>query len=286
MIIGKGFLGTYLYNEMKSKNSVFSTVNSNNNDQIKLDILEKEALCKIIEKIDPDCIINCVANTKIDFLEKNPDIAYSINSEGVKIIAQVSKQYKIRLIHISTDNVFDGIKGMYNEEDKTNPVNVYGKSKEKAEQFVRDISDNYVIIRTNFYGIDPRGRDLLTTILNSLKTNKSIIGFEDIIYNPLEVSNLSQIIHEIVSTDFKGIIHLASDEVISKYDFAVKIAEIFGHKMELIKKGKVKDANLIAVRPKNVSLSNNKARNLLKTAIIPLEESLKKIKNRSAYNVN
>jgi len=280
LIIGKGFLGTYLYNELKPKNLVFSTVKNSNNTQIKLDILKKESASKIIEEIHPDCIINCAANNKIDFLEKNPGVAYSINSEGAKIIAQVSQQHKIRLIHISTDNVFDGLRGVYSEEDQTNPVNVYGKSKEKGEQFVKDNADNYVIIRTNFYGIDPKGRDLITIILNSLRVNKPFVGFEDIVYNPLEVSNLSKLIHEIISTDFKGIIHLAADEVISKYDFAVKIAEVFGFKRELIKNGKVKDANLIAIRPKNVSLSNNTAKKILKTTITPLDESLKKIKNR------
>ncbi len=279
LILGKGFLGTYLFDEIKSKNSVFSTTLNSQNYDNKLDIFGKKNLCKTIEKIRPSHIINCIANTKIDFLEKNPSLAYKINAESAKIISQISKQYEIKLIHISTDNVFDGTKGMYKEDAKTNPINVYGKSKEKAEEFVKDELENYVIIRTNFYGIDPRQRDLITGILNLLKIKKTFVGFNDIKYNPLEVSNLSQLIHEIISSDFRGTIHLTSDEVISKYDFAVKVAETFGYKSEQIIRGNSNDVNLIAKRPKNTSLSNEKAMDFLKTPIISIEKSLEKIKN-------
>ncbi len=281
LVIGRGFLGGYIQRELEPSEKVYSTCyNDCEETQLSLDIREKNSIEKIINEIKPQCVINCAGNIQIDKLEKNPDLAYSINAEGAKNVAQISKNHEIRLIHISTDNVFDGTKGMYKEYDDSNPIHIYGKSKKLGEKFVSENSDNFVIIRTNFYGIDPKGRDLISKILQTLRENNPFFGFDDVIFNPLEVSNLSKMIYEFTKNDFRGIIHVSGDEVISKYQFARKVAEIFDFNTNLIKKGLIEDAKLFAPRPKNTSLSNQKSKKFLKTQIISLENSLRKIRTQ------
>lgn len=276
LVIGAGFLGSHIIKEFnKSGISVTGTSFRNpKENSILVDVTSIDSISHCVQRIKPDLIINCAANIQLDFLENNPNLAFSINSNGAKNVALISQKNNIRLIHISTDSVFDGIKGMYSEEDIPNPINVYAKSKALAEELVKQSSDNHVIIRTNFYGHDRSCRFLYNWILDTLKNNKELIGFSDVIFTPLEVSNLSKMIFEISMTEYNGIIHLASNEVLSKYDFAQKIAEAFSLNSNLIKRGTIEDMSFIAKRPKNTSLNNKKARQLLKTPIIPLTDWL------------
>jgi dTDP-4-dehydrorhamnose reductase len=283
LIIGKGFLGGHLEKKLKELNKEVLTTGFKTKEHVdfRLDIQNENAVIDCINKVKPNYIINCAANVNIDFLEKNPNIAYSVNVEGTKNIVKVSKKFNIRLIHISTDAVFDGERGLYVEEDNTNPINTYGKSKLLGEKYVRENLDNYVIIRTNIFGIDPNGRDFISNIIKNLKNKKSMIGFDDIIYSPLEISNLVEIIIEILKINYCGIIHLSSDIPISKYQFILEVADVFKLDKTLVKKGTSEEIKFIAKRPKNLTLCNDKAKKILKTQIIPLKESLKKIRIKS-----
>ncbi|HVZ62340.1 MAG TPA: SDR family oxidoreductase [Candidatus Nitrosotalea sp.] len=281
LVIGAGFLGKHVIHEFNNLGiecfgSHFSTTDEK---MFSLDIQNMESLNQYAEKFRPDIIINCAANVQIDFLENNPEIAYSINSQGAKNVAMLCEKMKIRLVHISTDGIFDGIRGMYTEEDMPNPINIYAQSKALGEKFVKENTDNYVIIRTNFYGHNHEGKFLFNWILNTLKQKKELVGFDDIIFTPLEVSNLARMIFEISMTDYSGIIHLSSNMPISKYQFALEIAKAFEFDAGLIQKGSIDDAKLVAKRPKNTSLSNQKAKKIIKTPIISLSEWLRNMKS-------
>ena len=277
LIIGNGFLGSHLFHEAKiNQFDVFVTYcHSKSEKFIPLDITNEKSIIDCFETIKPNIVINCAANTDIDFLEKNPDIAYAINANAVKNIAKISNDYDFKLIQISTDSVFDGKRGMYVETDSTNPINIYAQSKLYGEEFVKKYSKNYLILRTNFYGYNNEGKHFFNWILSNLKNNKPIIGFDDIIFNPLEVSNLSKIILEISLSRHVGIFHLSSNEFFSKYQFALKIAEHLGKNKDLIKKGSIEDIDLPAKRPKNTTLNNEKLKRILYTPITTLDDWLK-----------
>lgn len=286
LVVGIGFLGRYIFRDFTDLGTnVIGTRLSSNDNIISLDICNLESIEKCISKTNPDLIINCAANVNLDFIEKNPDIGRSVNADGPKNLAKVALKNKIRLVHISTDGVFDGNGSLYKEEDIPNPINEYGKTKLLGERNIQKILDDYVIIRTNFYGINERKMSLLNWIIQKLSQKEEIIGFNDIIFNPLEVSNLSKLVIDVVQSDFKGILHLASNDVISKYEFAMKVANIFNFDENLITKGTSNDVKLIASRPKNTSLSNKKAQKILTTKIDSLNESLitvkKNFKNKS-----
>lgn len=280
LILGNGFLGSHIANELKIRKISFSVTNFNNdNNTISVDIRDTSSLEKVVSDICPDLIINCVAIGKIDYLESHPDIAYSLNSDGAKNIATVAKKFDVKLIHISTDSIFDGKSGSYLESDSPNPLNVYAKSKVKCEEFIRNITDNHIIIRTNFYGYDQRGNWFFNWVYGQFIHNQKIFGFNDVFFNPLEASNLSKIILDISSTDFTGTINLGSTETISKHQFIVKVAEVFNFSTDLIVDGTYdKYANAIAQRPLNTSLDISKSIKLFNPKIFTYEKSLQKIK--------
>jgi dTDP-4-dehydrorhamnose reductase len=286
LVVGNGFLGNNLSDQIsKTDNIVLSTYFSQNADnKIKLDIRDLKSCSKVISKFEPDTIINCSARTDIDFLEKNSQICYDVNSEGVKNLAIVAAKYKKKFIQISTDSVFDGITGQYFEEDKPNPINNYAKSKALAEKYVSEICTDYTIVRTNFYGFGMKKNNLLDWILNNLKSNKKIMGFNDVFFSPVEISNLNEIILDLTKLNHNGILHLASDEKISKFEFIKQVLDSFEFNSDLISEGSIDEINFIAKRPKDTSLKNEKIKKITKIKIKSVKDSLKRLsQEKSKY---
>jgi len=274
LIIGKGFLGSTIFSTCQNAEIHVLGTHYNKSTPI-VDITNINSIEKVANKFRPDLIINCAALTNLDQIESNPERAYAINAHGAKNIASVSKQNKIKMIHISTDSVFDGIKGMYHEDDIPNPINEYAKSKKMGEDFVKETLDKYIIIRTNFYGYNFEGKFLFNWILKKLKEKQQITGFSDIIFNPLEIGNLSDMIKELAHKNFNGILHLSSNENFSKHEFIIEITKMLNLDIELITKGSIKNANFTAKRPLNTSLSNQLAKKILKIQPLSLKNWLK-----------
>ncbi len=280
LIIGHGFLGKAILGNAKKigMSCTCASLNPKNREILKIDITNSDSINEIIMVVKPKCIINCAANVNLDFLEKNPKIAFSVNSHGPQKLAQISKNNKIKFIHISTDGVFAGEKENYEEGSLPNPINIYAKSKALGEKLVMDEYPESIIVRTNFFGFDIDRKFLFNWVLNQLEKKLLITGFNDVIFTPLEIQNLSKMIIELTTINFNGIIHLASDEKISKYEFATKIAEIFNLDKKLIVKGSIEDMKMIAKRPKNTSLLNKKSKLILKTKVCSIKSSLIRIK--------
>lgn len=276
LIIGKGFLGSYLAQEASSKFDVVCTqLRPTQSDVKTLDVTDFEQVKKIISSLNPDYVVNCSVRGDVDNLQNNRELAYAVNSQGPKNIATACQEGKIRLVHVSTDSIFDGKRGNYTEKDTPNPINVYAESKLSGELQVSNTAEDYVIARTNFYGIDHRQRYFFNWILNSLKEKKEINGFTDVIFSPLDVSTLAKMITELLQTRYTGILHLSSGNPVSKYDFIIKVAELLGCTTENIHASSIDDVKMNSPRPKNTSLDNKIALDLLKTPIPTIEKWIK-----------
>ena len=276
ILIGTGFLGSYLIQELKSRN--FQLINTyfskNQNKGEYLDIRNLQEIRNFFAKHEPDIIINTAGRTDIDYLEKNPNEAISVNTMGPKNIATITEEMGIKLVHVSTDSIFDGVKGNYNENDKPNPVNIYAKSKLDAELSIKQITKKCVIIRTNFYGMNQNSKHLFNSIFAKLKNGEEFVGFNDIIFSPLEIKNLSQLICDVVDSNYSGILHLASNEKLSKYEFCTEIAKTFGFDKSLIINDSIKKMKFVAKRPNNTSLDNSKSKSIIRHNIISFNDWL------------
>lgn len=272
LVIGSGFLGDCIVKLGIQKN--FDIVGAHFTTEPFVNICELQSIEKIIEKFSPKTIINCAALTDVDKIEKFPKLAYEINSNGVKNLITVCSSKKIRLIHIYTDSVFDGKTGNYSEDDVPNPINEYGKTKFFGEQFLYPYLKNNTIIRTNFYGTHSEKKFLLEWILNNLKNNNRISGFDDVFFNPLEKTNLSEMILEIVEKEINGIIHLSSNKILSKFQFAKTIANFLDFPLSLVEQSNIGNSSLLANRPKNTTLNNKKMKQFLQTKPLELEDWL------------
>tara|TARA_B100000959_G_C14874199_1_gene579670 strand:+ start:37 stop:912 length:876 start_codon:yes stop_codon:yes gene_type:complete len=252
-----------LYQDYKIIGSYFSKKTLKIN-KTKINIANKKNISDNIKKFKPDIIMNAVGLTNVEQCEKNYDKAFKLNTLGPKNLAEICNKYKIKLIHISTDHLFDGKKSFYKEMDKTNPVNNYGKTKLLAEKYVKQYK-NSMIIRTNFFGPGYGfSFKFFDNIIKNLKEKKKLYLFDDIYYTPISLKRLSNIINLSIKKKLIGIYNIAGNERISKYRFGLKLAEIMGFDQKLIIKDYFVNRNNLVFRPKDMSLNNNKIKKKLK----------------------
>jgi dTDP-4-dehydrorhamnose reductase len=271
LIIGAtGFLGNKLINIFKENHEVIGTYNKTKNEQYEfLDISDKKAVKLLIEKTTPDIIINTShipnANT-----EEMKELAEKINSNGPKNLADVCNTYyeetgdidtknKITLIHMSTDFIFDGEKGNYTEEDLPNPISHYGKTKLKGEQGVIKYQNHIILRVSTLYGYNkPTDKKFTNWIINSLKDGKEIKIINDQFTCPTLINDIGKAILKLLELNKIGIYNCVGSEKISRYKFAVKVAEIFGLNKTLIKSISMNDLKQNIIRPKNTTLDISK----------------------------
>lgn len=281
---GSGLLGSNIAKIAISKFDVFATYNKTKVNMkyahfFQIDLTKKEQLNKI-KRINPDFIIHCAALTDVDYCEENPNEAYKQNVLTSVDIAEIAKKIGAYLIHISTDSVFDGTKGNYKEEDIPNPINVYGKTKLEAEQKVLSIYPNSCIVRTNIYGWNVQSKlKLAEWFLENLRNKKEINGFVDVYFTPILVNNLSDAILELYERNKKGIYNIVGSERVSKYEFGVKLAEVFQLDASLITRANVDEFNFTAERPKDTSLDVRKAEKELNTKLLRVKDGLIKFRS-------
>ncbi|MBA7612721.1 dTDP-4-dehydrorhamnose reductase [subsurface metagenome] len=244
---------------------------------------------KTLEKFGKDkkikWIINCSGYTKVDKAEEEIDEAFRINRDGAKNVALFCLKKHIRLIHISTDYVFDGMQRApfaYSEDGKTNPINIYGKSKLAGEEEIKKMLEEYFIIRTAWlYGL--QGNNFIYTMLRLFKERDLVKVVEDQWGSPTYTVDLAEVIVEIINNDSDkfGIYHFTNEGVTNWYGFARAIYEKakslnlleVSRRVE-IREIKTEDYPTAARRPKRSILSKDKIKKEFNVKIRDWEEAL------------
>lgn len=222
-----------------------------------LDITNPEIVNSVFNKIAFDFCINCAAYTNVEQAEKTSEIAFKVNAEGVKNIAIACKQNSVKLIHISTDYVFDGEKNEpYTVNDTPNPINEYGKSKLLGESYIQETLDNYLIIRTSWLYSKIHGTNFYKTILAKAKKGELISVTDEQIGCPTDAKNLADFISKIITSNIekREIIHFCDQESMTWYNFAYSILQNngFNEYNQLVKD---RNYRTFARRPKNSILN-------------------------------
>jgi dTDP-4-dehydrorhamnose reductase len=230
---------------------------------------------ELCDRFQPDWVIHCAADTSIDEIESDPERAFRMNRDMAGNVAKAAKETGAKLVHISTDAVFDGREGPYREGDPTEPVNVYGKSKLAGEQAVQAVYPEALIIRTNIFGWNAQPKTSLAEwFINNLMQGIPCKGFVDVYFNPLLVNQLWGILNSLMRLDLGGVFHLGSDQCISKYEFGVRLAGSFDLNKELISAVEIEPGSLRAPRPKNTCLDCSKIRKVINVGLLNLESNL------------
>ncbi len=224
---------------------------------IKADLLDPQAVSHILDEAKPEAVIHCAALANLEACESDSDLAYQMNAELPAQIADACARRKIRLVHLSTDAVFDGQKdGMYTEADTPNPMGVYSQTKFAGERGVLQMNPQAIVARVNFYGWSLGGkRSLAEFFVNNLRNGKNVNGFTDVIFCPMLVNHLGRILLEMVEKKLHGLYHVVGPQAMSKYQFGMEVAHTFGLRESLISPQSVDRSDLTARRSHNLWLS-------------------------------
>jgi dTDP-4-dehydrorhamnose reductase len=279
-----GLLGQHLVNRLKSKYRVVGVdiapdvfEKHENLTYINRDLSDSNSLAETQSEFNPDIIYNCAAYTDVDGCENNRDKAYELN---VRLVGNLLGGGTKRIIHYSTDYVFDGRQGPYSENDPTHAMGFYGETKLRSEQIIAESQGNHLIIRTNVIfgnGINIR-QNFITWLIERLKQGDEVKIATDQYNNPIHADNLAGASIEAEDTGLNGILHLAGDSYLSRYETAVKTAEFFSFDKRLILPVNTSELGQTAGRPMRGGLKIDLAKRLLKSRLLTFDEALKLIR--------
>ncbi len=264
---GTGFLGRYFTRALSNVATIHTTQKSHEATSQKIvesrfnkDKLEE--IGKFVEEQNCRVVINCVALTEIEKCERQPELAYWLNSELPGYLSSVTRKIGAKFIHFSTDAVFDGTQSLVSEKEEPSPISVYGMSKFLGENMVMEKNDKSLVVRVNFFGRHPNSQSLFDYFYHNLLMAKEIHGFADVFFTPLYAGHLVEATMNLISLNENGLFHIVGDERISKYEFGVLVGEVFGFSTEFIHRKSIKDSVFSNYRSTDLSLSNLKYKSL------------------------
>ncbi|MDA8734210.1 dTDP-4-dehydrorhamnose reductase [Flavobacteriaceae bacterium] len=251
-----------------------------------LDLLKLDTISCFLNDINPSVIINCAAYTRVDKAEVEFELADIINHKAVDVISRWTSDNNKKLVHISTDYVFDGLsKVPLSENSTTNPINEYGGSKLKGEQVCLKNDRNSIIIRTSWL-YSSFGNNFLKTMIELMKKKNSVRVVNDQIGSPTYAYDLAKVILEIIM-NYKtesGLFHYSNEGEISWYEFTNSIKELYGLNSEIIGVSS-KEYITLAKRPQYSFLNKSKIKKIFNLEIPnyrqSLEDCIKVIKNET-----
>ena len=256
-----GLLGQSLLNllsEEKEKYEVYGFskgINRSGREDfryVSIDITNEENLKKNIKEIQPDFIINTAAMTQVDDCENNKQACDVLNVTVVKWLSEIAEEINAHVIHISTDFIFDGVKGNYKETDTPNPISYYGLSKLKSEEVLTNSNINFTILRTILvYGkvFDMSRSNIVLWVKQMLEDKKEITIVNDQFRTPTYVVDLAMACKISMDKKATGIFNISSSKLMSVFEISQEIAEAFNLDKSLIKPISTSTLNQTAPRP-------------------------------------
>jgi len=226
-----------------------------------------------VDRMRPDVVVHSAALTDVDRCERERELAYKMNVEGTRAVAMAAKKAGSFLVYISTDYVFDGLAGMYRDDDSPNPVSYYGYSKLLGEQFCRGCIARTCVI----YGSRPASGkvNFALWLINSLRSGKEVRVVTDQFITPTLNTNLAGMVLEAADRRLCGVYNLAGATRLSRYDFAIELARAFDLDRDLIRRSRMEDMKWPARRPKDSSLDTSKAMGRLACKPLAIKEAIK-----------
>ena len=250
---GSGTLGTDLKKILVEKHKVFAPPHKD------LDVLIPDQIRRAVDAVGADAIVNAAALADVDRCEREPELAYQMNADSVRYIAQACRERNLLLAHVSTDYVFPGSKNEpYVESDKTRPVQVYGKSKLAGERNALDLGAKAIVVRTSWL-FGKAGKNFANKVVAAGRDGGEVKAVSDWFGSPTSTLDLSRAILGLIDGGASGIFHVVNPGTQSRLEQAKEILALMGsHKATLTPVESASILNLPAKRPHFTGLSSER----------------------------
>jgi dTDP-4-dehydrorhamnose reductase len=247
---------------------------------VKMDISDKAMVNEAFSSIKPDVVVHAATLTDVDKCELNKALAWKVNVDGTKNIAEASQKAGSFLIYISTDYVFSGEKGCYVESDSPEPINYYGLTKLEAEKIIQELPEYFIARPSVIYGSTPAAGkvNFALWLIETLRKGERVKIVTDQWNTPTLNTNLAEMTLEVVERRLTGTYHLCGATRVSRFEFAGQIADTFGLDKSLIDKVLASQFSWPAKRPEDSSLDTKRAHRALKCKPLAMNEALTRLK--------
>ncbi len=257
-----GFLGVYVTAELRRRgHPVVGWSHRAAPDLTVLDITRSDLLADALESQRPDAVIHLAAISTASACSKESELAYRVNVSATGELARLSARRGIRLIHVSTDLVFDGSHGGWCEEDEPRPLNTYGETKLQGEREVAKAHPGAAIVPPALItGASPPGRNSSTSaLLQALERGQRPQMFTDEIRSPVAASDVARAAADLAErNDICGLLHCGGDEVMTRYELACRLAEAAGYDTDQIEPVTREELGMTAERAADLSLDSSR----------------------------
>jgi dTDP-4-dehydrorhamnose reductase len=282
---GSGFLGHNLILGLAREHRVIAGFHSTHPtleraEAVFLDVTQPTQLAEQFTLLRPDLVVHAAALSQPDQCERHPERAQGVIVDGSRNMALASREFDFRLIHISTDLVFDGTKGNYTEEDQVRGISVYSRAKIEAEKIVRDIAPSAVILRIAvLYGPGNRNHPgFVDTIMARWRSGRPMTFYVDQYRTPTFAPQVADVVQKLlVHPEAAGVLHLGGGDRLSRYDFGLLLADRVGAPASLVQAGSMWDTKSAAPRGADCSLVSTKIVDLLGVKPCQCSEGLEKM---------
>ena len=244
-----------------------------------IDLTDSIAVTQCLDTHMPDWVIHCAALTNVDWCEQHRRQTRQLHVEATRHLSMAAGQHGIRLAYISTDAVYGGKRDISSENDSTEPINYYAYTKLEGERVVQHHLPDALIARTVMYGWNCQPKQCLAEwMLANLETATPFDGYDDTRFSPILVNDLAEILLTTMEHGISGLYNMGGGEACSKYEFALRLAEVFGLNRELIRRTNMTDAAFHARRPHNTAMTMDKLYRTLKVSLPDVVSGLARFK--------
>ncbi|MCX5788588.1 MAG: SDR family oxidoreductase [Elusimicrobia bacterium] len=248
-----------------------------------LDMQDARAVEQTLDETRPTLVALPAAQPHVDYIELHPEETRRINVEGTRNVAEACAKRRLPLIFFSSDYVFDGKKGVYDEADATSPINEYGRQKAESERVVLELSPSNLIVRTSgAYGWQFDPKNFVLSLRDRLLKGERVRVAADLRYNPTSADDLAGIVVALAARRAGGIFHVVGSERISRYAFANKVCEVFRLPASLVDPVPVAELKSPTPRPLETSLRVGKVHALLGIEPWGVDEGLRRMRATEA----
>ena len=261
-------------------------------NSVQLNITNRNETLSLVKRVHPEAIVNTAALHNVDYCESHHEEATKVNVEGVRNLADAARETGSRLIHLSTDYVFDGNSGHYSEIDTPHPLHFYAETKLEAEKIASELPSYAVARPSVIYGWNSlestgvpssSGKTINFAMfaIDKLKRKETVKAVRDQYGSPTFADNLAEALLRLARYPGNGVFHTAGKSCMSRYEFAIKLADIFGYPTRLVEPVYTSDFKQLAQRPKNSCLRVEKAERDLNIRFLTAEEGIREMKTQA-----